>query len=201
MKHITITERHHPSRPTNPTDFTPAKPHGFLVTVASRLPAGMTQSPLVTEEQTLRFLSRLHHVNEDGCIMWGGRRNSDGGKLSFNGKEIAAHRLAYMMHHGAIPPGMHVRHTCNHALCMTKEHLYLAAPATSLKKPIPVKAYRKKLSPEDIQAARYLRSEGRTLSDIANLYDVSPATIYNACIGITYKHIPPAPGMEPKQLP
>ena len=153
----------------------------------------------LSEEQKLRFLSRIILPDENGCAMWGGRRDEHGGQLKINGKGTPAHRVAFQIAHGPIPPGMQVRHTCNHALCMTPAHLYAAPPPVkAVKEPKPP---RKKLSDDDIQTIRTLRCEGKTLAEIALLFHVTPPTIYNACKGITRQRVPFLPEHAPKQLP
>jgi len=117
-----------------------------------------------------------------------------------NNVDMAAHRVAWMVYNGPIPPNLQVRHSCNKLLCMTPAHLYLAEPP--VKKVKEIKQHgNKKLSDEDILSIRMLRSEGRTLADIALLYHVTPPTIYNVCKGITRRNVPFEAGQEPKQLP
>ena len=117
-----------------------------------------------------------------------------------NNVDMAAHRVAWMVYNGPIPPNLQVRHSCNKLLCMTPAHLYLAEPPKKKVKEIKPHG-NKKLTNEDILSIRILRSEGRTLAEIALLYHVTPPTIYNVCKGITRQNVPFEAGQEPKQLP
>lgn len=153
----------------------------------------------LNEEQKLRFFSRILPPDENGCAMWGGIRRDNGGSIEINGVKTPAHRVAFQIAHGPIPPGMQVHHTCKNALCMSPAHLYLAPPRTKAAKES--KPPRKKLSDEDIQTIRTLRCEGKPVAELCKLFKVAPPTIYNACKGITRQYVLFLPEHAPKQLP
>src|SRR5277367_5563780 len=60
------------------------------------------------------------------CILWTKQLDKDGyGKAKHRGKTWRAHRLAYFLQHGDIPPGMMVLHSCDVPACVNIEHLFL----------------------------------------------------------------------------
>ena len=84
-----------------------------------------------------RFLARVSKA-PNGCHLWTGSMNhhTGYGRLSVDGKEHYAHRLAYTLLVGSIPDGMDVDHmchngdaTCNgeiecqHRRCVNPDHL------------------------------------------------------------------------------
>lgn len=68
-------------------------------------------------------MGRTHTVFKN-CWIWQGRINKYGyGIAKHNGKTIHAHRFAYLMFYGSIPPGMVVHHTCKNKACVNPKHL------------------------------------------------------------------------------
>jgi HNH endonuclease len=63
------------------------------------------------------------------CWLWQGAKSprNKNGHLLYQGKDIYAHRLAWILTHGEIPAGMMVFHHCGTDLCCNPDHLFLAA--------------------------------------------------------------------------
>lgn len=67
-----------------------------------------------------------HVVVRDGCWGWTRYRDKDGyGKLWVNRTFVSAHRFSWELHHGPIPDGLCVIHTCDNPPCSNPEHLRL----------------------------------------------------------------------------
>lgn len=59
-----------------------------------------------------------------GCWEWTGKRVNWGyGVVSWEGRFRAAHRVAYELAVGPIPPGLTIDHLCRNRLCCRPEHL------------------------------------------------------------------------------
>jgi hypothetical protein len=63
--------------------------------------------------------------------MWTSARRGDGyGAFQVESKrQISAHRYSYQLHHGEIPAGMVVMHSCDQPLCVNPSHLSIGTTA------------------------------------------------------------------------
>lgn len=82
-----------------------------------------------------RFLLYVGPVEACGCQLWMGgvyskKKNLDYGcfRIGDDEKELA-HRAAYRIFKGPIPPEMVVRHSCDTPRCVAEDHLLLGTPA------------------------------------------------------------------------
>lgn len=71
-----------------------------------------------------RLWNRTDRSSE--CWVWTGYVDRYGyGKISFHGRIVGAHRVAYMLTKGDIPVDMQVDHICWETLCINPDHLRL----------------------------------------------------------------------------
>lgn len=53
-------------------------------------------------------------IADNGCWLWMGARHPRGyGQICFEGRTEAVHRVSFVLHHGPIPDGLEVDHTCH----------------------------------------------------------------------------------------
>lgn len=80
----------------------------------------------LTQKQRLEYYGWT--VTESGCWEWSGPRTENGyGSVKVGqaySTTTAAHRLSYEVHHGPIPPGLEICHTCDNPPCMNPDHLW-----------------------------------------------------------------------------
>lgn len=80
-----------------------------------------------TQDPEKRLLSHIQK-SADGCWLWTGAVKSSGyGHSWFNGRKMAAHRLAWTIWRGPIPDGMEIDHLCHVRHCVNPDHLRLAS--------------------------------------------------------------------------
>ena len=77
-----------------------------------------------TTTQLERFWSKVAKGPNDKCWQWLASDGAMGyGKMWFAGQLQYAHRISYMLAHGAIPLGMTIDHLCRDHGCVNPNHL------------------------------------------------------------------------------
>lgn len=73
------------------------------------------------------FLDKTAPPTPEGCRLWIGATNNNGtcGVARHDGRSQSAHRVAWQLFYGPIPPGAQVRHNrgCTSPLCVNPLHL------------------------------------------------------------------------------
>jgi hypothetical protein len=70
------------------------------------------------------FWTHVEVSTRENCWPWEGQRDSRGnGRFRLHGRLAPAHRIAYTLAHGLIPPSKQIRHTCSNKLCVNPAHL------------------------------------------------------------------------------
>lgn len=146
-----------------------------------------------------RFWSKVEIQGTDECWPWTGRKFPAGyGAFdvvsSQNRRTIAegAHRIAFVSHHGAIPEGTEVCHTCDNRECCNPAHLFAGTRKENLAD-MTRKGRRKgciKLTEEQVIAAMARMLTGKeSQSAIARSFNVDPNTIRNIWTGRNWSHL------------
>lgn len=153
----------------------------------------------LTEEGRARFES--HFTKGDDCWLWHGCRHSQGyGVMGVGGTIDKAHRIAYRLYVGPIPPGMCVCHTCDNPPCVNPAHLFLGTCADNQRDMI---AKGRAVHPAGEQrpdavltadAVRQIRklagAPGVTQRKLAAMFGVSPTIISLVITGKRWKSVP-----------
>jgi hypothetical protein len=80
---------------------------------------------------TERVASRVERVGE--CELWQGARDPDGyGIVKVDGKARRLTRVVWELHHGPIPAGLSVLHSCDHPSCARVDHLMLGTQRANI---------------------------------------------------------------------
>jgi hypothetical protein len=132
------------------------------------------------------------------CVEWSGARSGDGyGAVYIDGKQRAAHRVAWEKAKGVIPDGMWILHRCDNPLCVNPDHLFLGTAKDNTQDcirkgrrntPRGSQHSRAKLTEDDVRTMVALSVEKRQ-SQIARDFGVSDALVSLILRGKAWKHV------------
>lgn len=118
----------------------------------------------------LRFLAKVALPDSNGCMLWTAYTSPDGyGAFSLvSRRAVRAHRLAYTVMVGEIPPGLELDHLCSVRNCVSPLHLEPVTHLENTRRATPARSGGRRAVMSDaltIQAAA-LRGQGFTLRQI-----------------------------------
>lgn len=77
-----------------------------------------------TDDETRTTLDERSTRTPRGCTEWQGSTLANGyGVIQYDGRTQYAHRVAYELHVGPIPEGLHIDHLCRNRVCINPAHL------------------------------------------------------------------------------
>ena len=160
------------------------------------------------QNDVVRFRTKVDTSGgEDACHPWlGSIRTVNGlpyGGFWLDGHTMLAHRVAWEIENGPIPPGAQMRHTCDKPQCVNTRHLLLGtARDNALDREAHGKGTRHgvdhhnaRLDKDTVELIRGLRLMRWSWAQIAERIGVSRTTAQRAGMGITWTHLGPAPEM------
>ena len=115
-------------------------------------------------------------------------------------KFYRAHRFSWHIHNGPIDDDLFVLHTCDNPWCVNPDHLWLGDNDANMQDKIDKGRHKPgakhgmaKLTEDDV---RYIKSCGKSGSELAREFGVHNSTIYNIRNGKSWRHL--LPDYEPK---
>lgn len=159
-----------------------------------------------------RFWEKVRSFDEEGndlpgCWEWQGFYNAQSGRPEINTKTVEmegiqrgpstkAYRVAWVLHHGPVPPGKIVYRTCQNIRCVRLDHLAVRSPQGPLMLNGRRRYCQRKLNPEMVRRIRATvfstrRSTGRAeygiYTRLAAEIGISRQTIIDVVRGRTWR--------------
>ena len=135
--------------------------------------------------ENTRVSSVNGYTNNNGiytpCLEWTRTKTPDGyGHFSHKGVCYTTHRVSYWLEHGPIKPGMYICHLCNNPACCNPYHLVMGSPQQNTQYAIDCgRMPGERMTPERLQVALQMRSEGKTYSAIAQHIGLSTPVVWD----------------------
>lgn len=140
------------------------------------------------------IFNRVKVKRATGCWEWqGARRGTQGGRLGYGqaiheGKAWGAHRLAWHLTQGDIPPGMCVCHMCDNPICINPAHLFLGTMADNMRDKRNKGRGIGDLSPDKVHAIREAAAH-MNKSALAKHFKTHRKTVQRILNGTGYRHV------------
>ena len=148
------------------------------------------------------FWSKVRRVEPLRCWLWQGARGDKFGhgavvfRFARGGKQIHeyAHRVAWMLAKGPIPPRKQVNHLCDVPLCVNPDHLYVGTQLDNMRDAsergrFPLTRKPRKLTDDAVRSIRVLVAQGVKQRLVAEAFGVSPASIHQIVNGHRRTHV------------
>lgn len=145
---------------------------------------------------TTEFWNRIEILGANDCWEWQRNRQKSGhGHQRIRGKTVSAHRHAYELTYGPIPPGLIVRHTCDNPPCCNPAHLIVGTHGDNARdrrdrgrgfSPKGSLNGRAKLTSQQVKE---IRSSSESQVVLANRYNVGRSTIQRVLARTNWKEV------------
>lgn len=140
-----------------------------------------------------RFWSNVERLDPDVCWPWKGARVRNGyGQIRgdpegavLRGRKLRAHRVAFELAYGPIPPGLHILHRCDNPGCVNPGHLLLGTHQDNMADMTAKQRHAhgerqptRKLSRHQVRAIRWLaKHDPAPLAQLAGEFGVATSNI------------------------
>lgn len=154
-------------------------PHGFSPPIKGLPdPRYFVPIPVLSEDETNRFWAKVRRVDSSKCWEWQSTKSEGGyGRFHLQGRQIPAHRVAYSLTSGVIPPGFLVRHECDNPGCCNPDHLRIGTPLDNMNDRGMRHRQWRKLDVNIVRDIRERKRKGETHREIAARYGLSSSTV------------------------
>jgi hypothetical protein len=148
-----------------------------------------------------RFWAKVSPEPTSGCFLWTAAVGGGGYGNSFvNGRNVAAHRLAWELANGPVPDGLCVLHKCDNRACVNPSHLFLGTLKDNTQDMLAKGRNRPpvllgeanavaKITADDVRAIRAALARGESHFSIARRFSTCPSNVRSVRDGKTWAHV------------
>ena len=138
-------------------------------------------------------LKKRQKTMSNGCIEYTGQSWGKYGQLEYRRKTYLAHRAAWELENGPIPPKMCICHSCDNPKCINPSHLFLGTYSDNVKDMIKKNRARynprRKLNDAQVLEIKRRTKNGETNTKVANAYGISQGMVSMISNGKRYVNI------------
>lgn len=136
-------------------------------------------------------------TSDDPCWLWTDRPDKQGyGRFRFPRKNMAAHRVSFLIFNGPIPDNMFVLHRCDNPLCVHPGHLFLGTQTDNMadkkakgRNLIGSHHQNSRLNEAAVATIKELLRQGMPQMQIARRFNISQTTICHISTGQIWRHV------------
>lgn len=112
-------------------------------------------------------------------------------QIRISSRNVAAHRVAWVLHFGDIPIGFCICHKCDNRACVNPAHLFLGTQAQNMQDCARKGRHvgRSKINPDTVRHIRVLSRHGFTYNELAVQFSLCPSSISRIVAGHAWAHI------------
>lgn len=163
---------------------------------ARRVPKPSDRGPI--EERFWKKVIVGQQPND--CWSWSGSKSPAGYPMLWGGKELGrptgAHRVSYRIHHGEIPEGGLIMHSCDNPICCNPKHLLLGDDRSNCLDKVSkrrhyfgVSHHCAKLTEETVKYIRGAQAAALSNAALGKMMGVSSSVISSIRNRRTWKHL------------
>jgi hypothetical protein len=125
------------------------------------------------------------------------------GRFNYAERRVQAHRFAYEISVGPVPPGLWILHACDNRRCQNPAHLRAGGPEENIADMVSRRRHSHGENHSNAKltaaAVRHIRQSSETNGALAERYGVSPAAIRNVRVGRSWRLLDVQPAESRKQ--